>query len=125
MSGTELLFTHMLLAFSTLFPAFLMKNIKTEYPNMWVGYRTRRSMKSKETWDFAQEYSANMILWSALVSLVVQIFSYLVFGGLTSILVTAAALTASILVAIILVEIQLKNRFDKQGKPKSGLGNQN
>ncbi|RED24766.1 SdpI/YhfL family protein [Flavobacterium cutihirudinis] len=37
------------------------------------GYRTKNSLGSQERWDFAQKYSAKMIIISALCSLIISI----------------------------------------------------
>ena len=39
----------------------IMKKFHSDEPNGAVGYRTKRSMKNKDTWKFANEYAG--MLW--------------------------------------------------------------
>ena len=87
------------------------------------GYRTKRSMKNQDTWDFAQLYSGKVCwTWGW-----VMVFPVVLGQALTllrptvesmcnwSLVVTAAEIVA--LVAIIFpVERALKRNFDKDGK---------
>lgn len=118
MEQSEYILVHVMMGFSTLLPAFLMHFIDVEEPNKLVGYRTKWSMKSAETWKFAQKYSSKMIWWSAAVSITFQLFSIFIFEKQTSILATAGVLTASIFAAIIVTERQLRIRFNQDGSPK-------
>ncbi|MGW8121025.1 SdpI family protein [Roseivirga echinicomitans] len=119
MEGNELLIVHIMVAFSVMLPAVLMKLAVTEYPNTFVGYRTPASVRSKEAWDFAQAYSAKLLLWSAGVTLLTQAMTYFMLPGEASILVTTAVLLLGITAMIVMTEIALKKRFDKKGQPKS------
>lgn len=125
MENSELLLVQIMMGFSTLFPAFLMKLIHPDKINHVVGYRTKRSMKSQATWDFAQEYCGNVMMWSALVAITIEIFSFLVFDGETGIMISVGALLLSVIISIVIVERELKRRFDHEGNPKNGLGRQN
>lgn len=40
--------------------------------NRWTGYRTKRSLKSQEAWDFAQRYCGKIWLMAGLIMLVVS-----------------------------------------------------
>ena len=119
MGNTELIIVHVVMAFSIALPAVLMKTIVTEYPNTFVGYRTPASVRSKEAWDFSQPYSANLLAWSAGVTLLTQIATFFTLPADTSIMVTAGVMTLGLAVVIIMTEVELKKRFDKQGKPRS------
>ncbi|MBL4704721.1 MAG: SdpI family protein [Flavobacteriales bacterium] len=44
--------------------------------NNFYGYRTKRSKRSKRSWDFAQKYSAIRILESGLLALLISIGNY-------------------------------------------------
>ena len=115
----ELLFVHITLAFSAIFPCLLMRFFKPEKPNFWIGYRTPWSKKSQATWDFAHEYSGRLMLWALLVIITVQIFTYVLTDPLNSILITAAVLTASYLFVIVMTEIRLRSNFNHDGNPKT------
>lgn len=119
MENHELIIVHLLIAFSIVLPAVLMKFVVSEYPNTFVGYRTPASVRSKEAWDFSQPYSANLLVWTAVFTLFTQIATFFTLPADTSIIVTTSVMVAGIALVIILTEIQLKKRFDKEGKPRS------
>ena len=119
MENSELIIVHLVIAFSIALPAVLMKLVVTEYPNTFVGYRTPASVRSKEAWEFSQPYSANLLVWSAVLTLLTQVATFFTLAADMSIIVTTTVLVIGISLVIILTEIQLKKRFDKEGKPRS------
>jgi uncharacterized membrane protein len=82
--------------------------------NWFYGYRTPRSMKNQERWDFAQSYSAKeMIKLGGL--LLLSSSAGLIYQPKPNIS-TIVGLGLMIIVAVILivrVENAIKNRFDK------------
>lgn len=92
--------------------------------NAIIGYRTSRSMKSVETWKFAQEYCGKLwwkIGWIMLIPSVIIHFPFFgssdnVIGIVGGILCTVQCII--LIAAIFPTEIALKKRFDNQGKPK-------
>jgi len=90
--------------------------------NYIFGYRTARSMKSKETWDFAHRHMGR--IWSVCgwIVLLVSVIPMLVVIGKdidTIGWVGAAASLIQILVmmgTIIPTEIALKKNFDEDGR---------
>ena len=92
--------------------------------NGFVGYRTPRSMKYRDTWDFAHIYCGRLwwkIGWMMLVpSVIVNIPFYGstddTIGGAGVILVTIQ--TAILIVSIFPTEKALKNNFDEDGRKK-------
>lgn len=88
------------------------------------GYRTKRSMKSQEAWDFAQRYMGS--LWKKagilmlVLSVVVTAFTYGMteeeIGGVSLVLIHVQMVI--LLVAICPVEKALKMKFDENGKRK-------
>lgn len=94
--------------------------------NMAYGYRTKRSMKNQETWNFAHEYcgriwknaGAATLVISLLISLAVFFMDDAGFGYLSLIL---EHLQLVILIGSIYpVEKALKKNFDDEGKRKEG-----
>lgn len=118
MQNSELILIHIVIAFSNLLAALLMKYAKADEPNKMMGYRTKRSMRSQEAWDFANTYSGDVMQWAALAALTLQIFSYFVFEAVTSIIIATCGITASVLFVVVLTEVKLHQKFDKEGKPK-------
>ena len=89
-----------------------------------TGYRTKRSMKSQEAWDFAQRYMGR--IWKkvgsvlGIVSVVVSVAMYGMSEdgiGYTSVVLIHVQL-AILLISIYPVEKALKKNFDGNGKPK-------
>lgn len=90
--------------------------------NSWCGYRTSRSMKSQETWDFAnaclcslwKRLGAGMTVVSVVLCLIMsrtgeKTFSIFVIGAVT-------LQTILILLSIKPIEDALKERFNEEGK---------
>ncbi|MBO3698437.1 SdpI family protein [Roseivirga sp. E12] len=119
MSNSELIMVHSILAFSSILIGTLGKLVRPEKPNGMMGYRTKRSMKSQEAWDFSNEYAGNLMMWTSIVTITLQIFAYFVLDAMISIYVVLGAVTLSMFVVMGLTEYQLAQRFDREGKPKS------
>jgi len=47
--------------------------------NYFVGYRTRRSMNDQRSWDFAQKYSARLMVFAGIVSMAMGLSFWMVF----------------------------------------------
>ncbi|WP_250673286.1 SdpI family protein (plasmid) [Paraclostridium ghonii] len=85
-----------------------------QYPNLFVGYRTRYAMKDKETWDEANSYIYKPCTFSFIVSLVVILGNKFLNVKLQNI--TYCILIFGITFGpIILTEIHLR-RFNKNEK---------
>jgi len=54
--------------------------IQKKYPpkkiNHFYGYRTSRSQKNQEIWDFAQQYSAHKMIKMGIITLVISALAY-------------------------------------------------
>ena len=88
--------------------------------NDFYGYRTNRSRKSQEAWDFAQKYSAKMMTVLSVVSLAVASVAHwlrswlplnskhlmLYDGGITVVLFVMV-----VVVTIVKTELKLRKRF--------------
>ncbi|MBR5019426.1 MAG: SdpI family protein [Bacteroidales bacterium] len=100
------------------FGLLLMKNPPKEM-NPLYGYRTRRSMRSQDTWDFAHRYFGKLWLVCGLVSIPVFLIPIcLVLGkseqviSMTSLIVLGLQVIL-LLATIIATERALKNNFDE------------
>ncbi|GEM_PF-514578 len=119
MQNSELIMVHIIIAASSILIGVLGKFLRPKEPNALMGYRTIRSMKSQATWKFANEYAGNLMAWSTVFAITVQIFAYFVLEPTPSIFVAVGASTLSLFAVIGVTEHQLKQRFDKDGNPKS------
>ncbi len=80
--------------------------------NGFYGYRTNRSMKSQESWDFAQKYSAKELIKFSSLLLIVSIIGISLEVNETLSISVGLGLTLIIFVLLFLrVEKALKNKF--------------
>ena len=88
--------------------------------NEFYGYRTTRSRKSQEAWDFAQKYSAKMMTVLGLVALIVAAAAHLFRNSLCinsdylmlyDICITLLLPIIVVLPPIVLTELELRKRF--------------
>lgn len=80
--------------------------------NFLYGYRTSGSMKTKERWDFAQKYSALLMLKLGIGLMLLSVFG--LFFSFSKIVDMTAALfidCAILVVLFIRTEKELKQRF--------------
>lgn len=87
--------------------------------NNVYGYRTRRSMKSYETWDFAHKYAGKILLYSGVSLMIISIALLFIFKSnnndklaITALLIIAIQLL-SLYLPIFLTEIALKKKFNE------------
>lgn len=121
MGNTELILVHVMNAFAIILPTLIMKSMDKagSEPNKLIGYRTKASMRSNETWFYAQKRSADLMVYSVYAVISIQIISFVFLEGKTSVIVITSALVAAIFVMIAIVEVELRKKFDKEGKAKS------
>ena len=88
--------------------------------NEFYGYRTTRSRKSQEAWDFAQKYSAKMMMVLGLVTLAVAPIAHWLrsrlclnseYVMLYDIGITLLLTIIVVLPPIVLTELELRKRF--------------
>ena len=84
--------------------------------NYLYGYRTRRSMRNQDTWDFANFIGAKMMLWVGISTFIAGVIAYFntpswAMGISTFFLIVA------VFVGIFWCERQLGINFDKNGRP--------
>ena len=93
--------------------------------NHFVGYRTTRSMKNKETWKFAHNYMGKLWYKYGIVLFVISAALMLLtigqdedaVGGLAAIITTVQVFV--MIVPGILTEKALKENFDEEGNRKN------
>ena len=101
--------------------AFLKKAPKEI--NYVFGYRTSRSMKNRDTWEFAHRYCGKiwLICGLALIPIVAGIMLCFIGADTKTVGYVGAALLVFplllIILSVILTERALKNTFDKSGNP--------
>lgn len=104
------------------FGLLLMKNPPKKINSVY-GYRTRRSVRSQETWDFAHYYFGKLWLGCGLVSIPISLVPICLVLGKSEQEISVAGLivlgiqTLLLLVTILLTERALKKNFDEFGRP--------
>lgn len=112
-----------MMGFSTFLPALILRSLDLEEPNKLIGYRTPWSLKSAETWRYANKKSGDLLLWGSIGIITVQISTFFLIDAKTSILITAGCIVISVAFSMIATEIGLRKLFDKDGKPKKPIDN--
>ena len=88
--------------------------------NEFYGYRTTRSRKSQEAWDFAQRYSAKLMTIFGLAALIVAAAAHLFRNSLCvnsdylmlyDVCITLLLPIIVVLPPIVLTELELRKRF--------------
>ena len=86
------------------------------------GYRTTRSMKNQNTWEFAHRYSGKIWFFSGLAMLPISAVIFLVFvKGSTSAIGNAGLVIIIVQMAVMIcvipaTEAALKRNFDDEGR---------
>ena len=119
----------MLMPLSLIFMWYFCPRIKSV--NSWMGYRTARSTKNSETWEFAQKSCADnslkMFLPTAALTLIIMLFvlnkedKVIQYVGLG---ITMAQLI-SYGIILYLTEKDLKKEFDDRGKRRASAPDSN
>lgn len=85
--------------------------------NSYLGYRTKRSMSSQESWKFAQKQAGKVYKVLAIINFIIFGFVYLLIkntGNYKDIFLICAYIEiAMLLIAVPIVEIKLKNFLKK------------
>ena len=96
---------------------FIITSIITlKYPpkkiNVYYGYRTKSSMKSKERWDFAQNYSTDLLYKYGILLTLIGILSYFTsFPIVTSTILSLVILSIVLGFLIYKTEKAIKEEF--------------
>ena len=84
--------------------------------NSLVGYRTKKSSKNQEMWDFAQQFSGKAFIFIGLISIVVFFLIILLFVNKENLedvfLILSYCQIAEFFVVILITEIALKRKID-------------
>ncbi|OPZ89370.1 MAG: hypothetical protein BWY74_02758 [Firmicutes bacterium ADurb.Bin419] len=116
-----MMFSDLLIPFTMLgFGKYFIKNAPKEI-NMVFGYRTTRSMKNKDTWEFAHSYCGKLWLRIGAIMLVLSAIAMLfVIGKDVKDIGTFGGIVCGIQVVLLIgsifpVERAIKNNFDEHG----------
>ncbi|QOI97015.1 MAG: SdpI family protein [Flammeovirgaceae bacterium] len=107
---SKTLWMHLMLGPLMLVLSFLFKQFPPKKINHWYGYRTPRSMRSQEAWDFANRYSSYALVIVSGLTCLVQVITYSLMTFKSAIIVSAIFLSVALLAVIPLTEIQLNKK---------------
>jgi uncharacterized membrane protein len=107
----KLLYLHLFFGPLFLVIAFLFRHYPPKNINALYGYRTGSSMKSQESWDFANQRSGELMFQLALLMLLVEAVTLYFFLPEISLLITSGVLVLGVFWIVVSTEIQLKKRF--------------
>jgi len=100
----------LLMIFAWYYKAFPPRSI-----NFIYGYRTRKSMRNQETWDFGNKIGAKMMFYVGMVTLGVGTAAYFISPP-WSLGISGFFLVVALFVGIFWCEQQLSHYFDKNGR---------
>ena len=93
---------------------FVMVKFPPKDINFLYGYRTSRSMKNQESWDFAQKYAAKEMMKTGFVLAASGLLSFIIdFGSSVNLLVGILLVFLAVVILLIRVEKAIKKRFGK------------
>ncbi len=99
-----------------LIAGLILKNNAPKKINWWYGYRTKRSMKNQEQWDFAQKLGAKNMIRFSLIPFLTTILGFFVdekhLGWSIGIVVASTILWAFF--SIYKTETKLISEFDNR-----------
>ena len=97
----------------------LISYIFAKYPpkkiNDFYGYRTQRSMRNQDCWDFANRHSIRLMWKISLLTCVVQAIGVILLDEGVALLTATIVLVTTLIYSVYLTEKALKNTFDKEG----------
>lgn len=88
--------------------------------NSIIGYRTRKSSKNQETWDYAQRMAGKIFRIIGIINFIACSLIILLFVNKQNVedmfLILAYSQLSEILIVIIITEIKLKNKIQNLSK---------
>ena len=91
---------------------FVMFKFPPKNINMLYGYRTTRSMKNQEQWDFSQKYSAKLLILCGVFLILTSNISLLItINNKAKLFISLALIFGSVIFLLFKTENELKKRF--------------
>lgn len=108
----NLLFPSFLSGIIFIITGFIILKFPPKKINMLYGYRTTRSMKNQEQWDFSQKYSAKLLMLCGLFLILISNISLLItLNNKAKLFISLALIIGSVMFLLFKTENELKNRF--------------
>ena len=107
----HLLLGPLMLLISYIFAKYPPKKINDLY-----GYRTQRSMRNQDCWDFANRHYIRLMWKISLITCVFQALGVILLNEEVALLTATIILVTTLIYSVYLTEKALKKTFDKEGK---------
>jgi len=108
----NLLFTSFLSGIIFIITGFVMFKFPPKNINMLYGYRTTRSMKNQEQWDFSQKYSAKLLIFCGVFLILTSNISLIItINNKAKLFISLALIFGSVIFLLFKTENELKKRF--------------
>lgn len=108
----NLLFTSFLSGIIFMITGFVMFKFPPKNINMLYGYRTTRSMKNQEQWDFSQKYSAKILMFCGVFLILTSNISLIItINNKAKLFISLALIFGSVIFLLFKTENELKKRF--------------
>lgn len=112
--SNDLLFMAILIGSIFILTGTILLKFPPKEINLLYGYRTKRSMKSKDAWDFAQLFSAKKMIKGGFIFLLIGLISlFLELSQTLNIIIGMGFLLLTCIYLIYSTEKKLKQKFDK------------
>jgi uncharacterized membrane protein len=86
--------------------------------NHLYGYRTQRSMKNQQTWDYANRIGPVMFIKTGGYLLLIGVLAYWLCEPSEAILISGVTMVVGLIAGVIACERKLEKRFNAEGNPK-------
>ena len=97
----------------------LWKKYPPKKINYLYGYRTGRSMKNQQTWDFANKIGPDMIIKTGFFLFLIAALAFWLYETKTAVIISVIAMVVGLTLGVIFCEMKLAKHFDKDGNPKA------
>ena len=99
--------------------SYSLKNSYHDDINSFIGYRTKRSMSSKQAWSFANKYSSNLLFNYSIGCVLIEMVVLYYFGGKAALFSAASIWVFLFVIIAIQTEFKLKKYYPKSkgGEP--------
>jgi uncharacterized membrane protein len=91
--------------------SFAFKNHYPKDINSFVGYRTRRSMSSKEAWLDANEYASSQLFKYSFVAVIIQVALFFAINAKIALLTSAGVWILFLLLTLVQTEVKLRRSY--------------
>jgi uncharacterized membrane protein len=97
---------------------YIQKRFPPKHINNWYGYRTATSQKSQQVWDYAQIYSANLLMKYGAIAIIIGLLLTAITPLKYEILMVVTTIFAGMGIAVT-VMVKTENHLEKKFNDKT------